>query len=275
MIPDNFRGAALPRSATIYAEIAETIGCESEVIRAVVAVEAGGRGFLKDGRPAILYEEHIFHRLTGGRYDALAPEISNPEPGGYQGGAAEYGRLAIARDLDPDAALRSCSWGLGQIMGFNCNVAGFETVDAFVGSMCQGEDNQLWAFAAFIKAAGLADELRRKDWVKFARGYNGPGYARNNYDAKLIAAYAKALALVRDPIGRAPVVSARQDIAELQSLLALAGYWVRIDGWDGPETRAAVLQFQTDHGLQADGIVGPITRAALRAELPIPSRPPA
>jgi hypothetical protein len=30
-----------------------------------------------------------------------------------------------------------------------------------------------------------------KDWAKFARGYNGPGYAQNAYDVKLAQAYEK------------------------------------------------------------------------------------
>lgn len=37
------------------------------------------------------------------------------------------------------------------------------------------------------------------------------------------------------------------------------GYEVAVDGVFGPQTRQAVLQFQTDTGLVADGIVGPKT----------------
>ena len=33
--------------------------------------------------------------------------------------------------------------------------------------------------------------LKAKDWANFARGYNGPAYAKNRYDVKLAAAYAK------------------------------------------------------------------------------------
>lgn len=40
-----------------------------------------------------------------------------------------------------------------------------------------------------------------------------------------------------------------------------------IDGSYGPMSRAAVVAFQHDRGLKADGIVGPVTRAALRAAL--------
>jgi peptidoglycan hydrolase-like protein with peptidoglycan-binding domain len=44
----------------------------------------------------------------------------------------------------------------------------------------------------------------------------------------------------------------------------------QIDGVFGPVTKAAVVQFQTDSGLTADGIVGPITWAALGGGGPRP-----
>lgn len=44
------------------------------------------------------------------------------------------------------------------------------------------------------------------------------------------------------------------------------GYPVYIDGIYGRETEAAVKRYQSDRGLDADGIVGPLTWAALRVE---------
>src|SRR5437588_8573135 len=43
---------------------------------------------------------------------------------------------------------------------------------------------------------------------------------------------------------------------------ALGG--VKVDGVFGPETEAAVRQFQTSRGMTVDGVAGPITNAALR-----------
>jgi hypothetical protein len=47
------------------------------------------------------------------------------------------------------------------------------------------------AFCGFIKSNKLDTHLRKHDWARFARGYNGPGYAENKYDEKLARAYAK------------------------------------------------------------------------------------
>jgi len=268
MIPDGFEGAALPRSATIYAEIANDLECEEAVVRAVVTVEAAGKGFLADGRPKILFERHVFHRLTSGRYDQVAPEISGPTAGGYEGGAAEYERLALAMDLSPVTAMQSCSWGLGQIMGFNFVLAGYETIEAYVADMCEGEDEQIHAFARFIRSAGLVGALRRKDFKEFARRYNGPAYLRNKYETKLLAAYTLQLGQARDVFSGVQ----RGAVCEIQALLGLAGYPVVVDGWPGPKTTAAIRSFQQDHGLTPDGIAGPITRAALLLEAPTPPR---
>ena len=43
----------------------------------------------------------------------------------------------------------------------------------------------------YIKVNNLVDELQRKDWAVFAKGYNGVAYKRNNYDEKLRQAYNK------------------------------------------------------------------------------------
>lgn len=54
------------------------------------------------------------------------------------------------------------------------------------------------------------------------------------------------------------------EVAQLQRLLIDAGIKVSADGWYGPETEAAVKQFQQRAGLVADGIAGPKTLATLR-----------
>lgn len=58
------------------------------------------------------------------------------------------------------------------------------------------------------------------------------------------------------------------EVVELQKVLNAGGYAVPplvVDGIFGQKTRAAVITFQASKGLARDGIVGPITRAALNA----------
>jgi len=56
-------------------------------------------------------------------------------------------------------------------------------------------------------------------------------------------------------------------VEEIQLALATAGHTVDVDGFFGPGTEIAVLEFQSNNGLEQDGIVGPATFAALPSVL--------
>lgn len=169
-------------------------------LKAVVEVEASGKGFIGDA-PKILYEPHIMHRLlTKKNYITIRnnlmkahPNLCYPRWGTYKYGAEsiQHRRLEIASQFNRDTALESCSWGLGQVMGFHWKSLGYESLQAFINDMYESEAKQLEAMIRFIKVNGLLLALKNKDWVKFARGYNGSGYAKNKYHIKLANAYAK------------------------------------------------------------------------------------
>jgi LysM repeat protein len=173
---------------------ATSLGVDVAAIKAVANVEAPGSGFLPDGRPKILFEAAQFGRLTGDRYNSSHPNISSAkwDRSLYVGGAGEYKRLEEAKGLNETAALQAASWGRFQIMGFNHKTAGYSNVQDFVKAMQQSEGKQLDAFVNFIKAdASMHKALKNHDWASFARAYNGPGYAANNYDTKIAAEYNK------------------------------------------------------------------------------------
>ncbi len=175
-----------------FARAAAALSCDVAAVKAVCEVEAPKGGFLPDGRPTILFERHQFSKRTGGKFDAAHPDISNPKPGGYVGGAAEHGRLDRAASLDRDAALKSASWGRFQLMGFNHSTCGHATLQSFINAMYESEGEQLDAFVSFILAnPGLTKAIRAKDWSNLARLYNGANYAINFYDKRLAAAYRK------------------------------------------------------------------------------------
>ncbi len=172
-------GSTAPLTRADYETIATQLGCEVEAVQAVVEVESGRAGaFGADGRPIILFEPHIFSRRTNRRFDATHPTISYPswDASKYPRAQADrWNQLAAAYALDPVNAVASASYGLFQIMGFNHAACGFPDPKSFVTDMCVSQARQLAAFAAFVRSNNLADELVRKDWEGFARGYNGSG----------------------------------------------------------------------------------------------------
>ena len=184
-----------------FTQVAELLGCDPAALKAVQQVETGGRGgFFSPGRPAILFEGHIF-------WTQLKKRGSNPEDyvkgnenilypkwekGHYKGGIGEYDRLEQARKINREAADASASWGMFQIMGFNYAACGEESIESFVRSMCESEFKQLLLTANFIKKnSQMLQALQARDWAVFAKCYNGPAYAQNRYDVKLEAAYQK------------------------------------------------------------------------------------
>ncbi len=181
-----------------FALVAALLDVEVAALKAVQKVETGGRGgFFAPGKPAILFEGHIFwsqlkkrginpEAYVQGNENILYPKW---EKGHYKGGLGEYDRLEQARRIHREAADASASWGMFQIMGFNFAACGEESVDSFVQTMCHSEFRQLVLLARFIKQAGILPSLQQKDWAEFAKRYNGPAYAQNQYDEKLKAAY--------------------------------------------------------------------------------------
>lgn len=174
-----------------FEQVASHLGCEWEAVAAVAKVESGRLGgFGSDDRPIILYERHLFSRSTNHQYDATHPNISNPSAGGYPPTQAErWAQMAEAYALDPEAALKSASYGRFQVLGRNFTDLGMANAHAYVSKLAKSEKDQLEAFEGFIKANNLKDELQRKDWAGFARGYNGPNFAVNKYDEKMATAY--------------------------------------------------------------------------------------
>lgn len=181
-----------------WIELAARLNAEVAALKAIAAVESSGSGFLPapDGRPKILFEGHIFHRLTAGRFSAAHPNLSYPkwDRKQYSGSLrGEWERLEKAAALDPSAAMQSASWGAFQIMGFNYALCGFDSVGRFVEAHSKDADAQVEAFANLVgrPRSPLIGPLREKNWAAFAKLYNGPGYKQNRYDSKMAEAYAK------------------------------------------------------------------------------------
>src|SRR5690606_8264112 len=111
-----------------------------------------------EGKPKILYERHIMRRvcMQAGLHllvelaEVNRPDLVNKERGGYRGGAHEWTRLKLAKQLNYEAAHEACSWGRYQIMGFHWKTLGYASVQEFVEVMSKDEAGQLDAFVRFI-----------------------------------------------------------------------------------------------------------------------------
>lgn len=173
--------------------IAHAIGCGEDELHAVIDVETHGGSTDAQGRLRMLFEPHRFWKNLGpgpARDRAATLGLAYPNWGAMPYPPDSYPTLLKALAIDETAALKSASWGLGQILGENYALAGYANVQAMIRDFTLDEDNHLEAMVRFIRAAGLDDELRAHDWAAFARGYNGPQHARHGYAQRLARRYA-------------------------------------------------------------------------------------
>lgn len=169
------------------------------MVFALLSCESAEYGFLPNSRAKILYERHIFYRYYSRKHgvakaDALAtqyPNICNKQTRGYLGGEREWSRLEQAMKIDPEIALMSASFGLGQIMGFNFKVVGCGDIYEFFRKVMRSEYEQFDLMLSFIlnSSPGMKKAMQSLNFKKVAEIYNGPAYARNKYDTKLTGFY--------------------------------------------------------------------------------------
>lgn len=184
-----------------FIEVAQELGVEVAAIKAVVEIEAGKthNGFWAENKPLINFDLTMFRRMAAKNKISLAgatkthPVIfSKPNAARYGSQqAGQQARLDAAREVDDLSAIEGTFWGMFQIGGFNWKKCGTESPNEFVEMMSRSERDQLELFARFIIKTGLVKHLRNKNWAAFAKGYNGPGYAKRGYHTRMANAYAR------------------------------------------------------------------------------------
>ncbi|MCO5059658.1 MAG: N-acetylmuramidase domain-containing protein [Rhizobiaceae bacterium] len=257
---------------------ADKLRIELAAMLAVIEIESAFRFFeTVNGRPepVIRWEGHYFDRRLSGkaREEARAAGLAHPTAGAIKNPksqAARWAMLTRALEINARAAFESASYGGGQVMGANWKSLNYASVDALVNAARSGVDGQIDMMARFIEVNGLTGALKRRDWAAFARGYNGPAFAKHGYHTKLKAAYERYIKRLRAAPAAAPSAagmlrlgSSGARVRELQHLLVRAGYSLKVDGDYGPATHDAVRAFQERNGLEVDGVAGPLTVAAL------------
>lgn len=243
-------------------------------IMAIVEVESAGRVFWNIGGknvPAMRPEGHYFYRLLKGEERAKAVEAGlawpkySPEraPRTWTASWATFRRMAA---INRDVAVMSCSWGLGQVMGSDWKKLNFPNAQAFYDASFS-LDGQLDIMLRYIDADGLRSALNKgstsaDSWRPFAKGYNGPAYARLAYHEKMALAYRKYARAALDTGGvpRPSEVDDSEQIKAIQNALKEVGYNPGpVDGKDSKSLRDAIKKFQLDNALDVDGIFGPMT----------------
>ena len=207
-IPENSSPSALAQQLTEptdtiltlteedFREVARNLGVEVAAIKAVVEIEAGRthEGFSAPGTPLINFDLTMFRRFATRRGVNLSKYSKSHSVvfNSHRGSQIKANlRLEAAKTIHPHAAVEGTFWGMFQIGGFNWKKRGAESIDDFVARMSRSERDQLDMFAEFITSTGLVKHLQSKNWASFARGYNGPSYARRAYHTRMASAYAR------------------------------------------------------------------------------------
>ncbi len=180
-----------------YEIVANNLGIEVAVIKAVSAVEAGPNhiGFVEPGKPTLYFSVNMFKQNLRKRNINVSAATRSTSPAFLSlnkkkygsSGKAHHARLECALEIDTISAILSCYWGMFQIAGFNWKQCGCESPQEFAKKMSESEFAQLQLFANFVSNNKMLKHLKAKNWYSFARIYNGK-YAKS-YANKMARAY--------------------------------------------------------------------------------------
>lgn len=178
----------------LLAHLSNKIGLDLAASVAVLSVESGGVG-IDDGRTLIRFENHLFYKYWGKYNEAVFNQHFKFDSGKNWLGHAyrkdpngewidfhgdqdkEYDALNFARTLDNEKALLSISMGLPQILGSNSKLVGYDSVQEMFDNF--NKDIRYHIFALFdFFSPRMIKFLRNKEFVEFAKYYNGQGQAR-------------------------------------------------------------------------------------------------
>ncbi len=179
--------------------LSDLVAIDVASIVAVLAVEAGGRGFSANGRMIIRFENHIYWSQWGThnvdtfgvhfRYDndkrwrrhAFRETETDAWESFHGNQASEWRVFEFARGLNQPAAMRAISMGAPQIMGFNFSSIGYDSVREMFDRFQSDIRYQIAGLFDFMRDSAtvspMIQALQRRKFVDFAARYNGPGQA--------------------------------------------------------------------------------------------------
>ena len=173
-------------------DICKKQNIEASSLLAFISVETGGKGFDdKTGKILIQFEPVWFRKnapyAPSGIWSVNKVDVQSKE----------WLAFNNAYKKNSDAAMKSTSIGLGQIMGFHYKRLGYNTVGEMWNDAKKGIEEQVEQMVKFINSdPNLLDALKRHDWTKVAKIYNGSGfmdlakkYHRTPYDEAMAIEY--------------------------------------------------------------------------------------
>lgn len=170
-------------------DIAQKAGYDYRVLKSIIQVESGQHGFSeKTGRLIIQFEPAWFKReCKDWQKDTVH---TTWQSNGVGDQTAEWDAFNNAFAENPDAAMKSTSIGMMQLMGFHYAEIGFKTVGAMWDDAKISEANQVMQAVKWMKTVKQLDNaVMAKDWQHIAYYYNGENYKKFHYDDRLMAAY--------------------------------------------------------------------------------------
>ncbi len=177
------------RYGKMIVERAKELGVDPDLLGATIWVESNGSGF-SDNKLKVRFENHHFIDKAGQDYGLFAgEEWGSPhnfrtsqnddwKPVHTSNQGDEHAALEVAKQLNPDAAYRSTSMGLGQIMGFKHSAAGYNSAKEMFDDFSRGHTPQINGMVSFIrndKNGDLLKDLQNNNLRGFVAKYNGTG----------------------------------------------------------------------------------------------------
>lgn len=185
-------GKGLLISEEAYKKEADRLGIEVAMIKAIAKQESKKSSFWEPGQATILYERHVMWdqlaadmKLSTEELRQLQkddPGLVNKKGEGYGTYSMQYKKLEDAKKIDYACAVKSCSWGKFQVMGYHYAIA-FESAEEMEQAVNTCELQQFYFFIAYLENThGLIKAMKEKDWEDIAKKYNGSLWKKYNPD---------------------------------------------------------------------------------------------
>lgn len=173
--------------------LSRVFGYDPDMAKAIIRVESGDRP-LENGRPIIRNELHILYdkmtdkakwhdhfRIQGPKQwegQQWRPSVGMAWQNFHGDQDAEWRVFEFAKKLDSRAAYLSIGMGIGQMMGFNYHVPGYNTPEEMLAAFADpnvGIANQIAAMFAYFYKNNMVEDIRAGNLENIAAKYNGPG----------------------------------------------------------------------------------------------------